>query len=108
MNVGYLVIFFAIVSLMSFGLAWWLAKRARRLSRRKILLLAPLPLPAIILILGLYIITNVSMTSAEACGIDACGMAIAGVFVGYTAALVAYVLGMAAAEIACRLAGHPQ
>ena len=105
---SYLAIFFAVVCLLSFGLAWLLARKANRLSRRKVLLLAPLPLPAIVFALGAYVIINVSMTSKEYCGIDACGMAIAGVIVGYTASLVAYVLGMAAAELACRLARHPE
>ena len=107
-DLSYLVIFLAVVCLLSFGLAWWLAKRSRRLTRRRILLLAPLPLPAVVFALGIYIMIDVSMTPAEVCGVDACGMAIAGVIVGYTASLVAYVLGMAAAEIACRVAGHPE
>jgi len=107
-DLSYLAIFFAIVCLLSFGLAWLLIKKAPRLSRRQILLLSPLPVPAIVVALGVYLIVDVSMTPAGECGVDACGFAIAGAIVGFTSSLVAFVLGMAAAELACRLARHPE
>jgi ABC-type spermidine/putrescine transport system permease subunit II len=81
MNFGYLILFIGLECLLSFALAWWLVRRSKHMSRRKLLLIAPLPVPALIFALGIYVIVNVSSLSREECGVDACGFAIAGIIV---------------------------
>ena len=103
-DLGYLLIFLAVVAVLSFGAAWLLVRKASKLSRRQILLIAPLPVPALVMGLCFYVTIDAYSATAEECGVDACGMAIAAAFVAASAAIVVYFLGVVVAALAHRLA----
>ena len=98
----YLLLFFAIASGISFGLAWLLTKTSERLSRRRILLLAALPVPGILIGLAVYMGVRVSMLTAEECGVDACAYTMIGVVMLTGFAIIAWALGWASAGRAYR------
>ena len=102
-DLGYLLTFVAAVGALTAGITWWLVTKMPRLSRRRIVAIAPLPLPALLSLLCLYVAIDAASASAEECGVDACGMAIGAAVFGMTAAIVVYFLGMVVAEGTLRL-----
>jgi hypothetical protein len=100
----YLAIFFGVVAGCSGWSAYSLAKKNPLVSRARILILTPLPIPAMLLALCTFVVYDTSTASAEECGVDACAMAAASAMYVAAAALVVYFLGMIAAELGYRWA----
>jgi hypothetical protein len=101
-GIGYLASFMAVVGTLSAGIAWLLATKWPSLSRRRIVAIAPLPLPAMLILLCVIVAIDAARASAEECGVDACGMAMAGAMFGAVTALVVYFLGTVIAEVTLR------
>ena len=72
-------------------------------SRRRAVLLAALPVPAIVWILCLYLFVLSASASKEECGVDACGMMIMAATYVSLYALFAYGAGTAAAWLTLKL-----
>ena len=100
----YLLAFFTVATGISFGLAWFLAKKAQRLSRGRILLFATLPVPGLLIAMAAYMTIQVLMLTAEECGVDACAYTMIGVVMLTGFAIMVWALGRAAAAYAYRMA----
>ena len=100
----YLIVLLLVVGAISYDAARRLALRPRPMSRRRIILVAPLPIPAILIGLCTYVSIDAFTAPAEECGVDACGMAAAAaMFVG-SAAVLLYFIGMCTAALGIRQA----
>ena len=98
-----LAILVATAVLPSMFLAWFFAGRRPDWRSRRVILLSAIPVPAMILLLCVAVFITAALSSKEACGVDACGMAMmAATFVaGY--ALIALGVAVGAAWLVCRL-----
>ena len=95
----YLIVLLLVVGGISYATALKMAAKPQPMSRRRIVLIAPLPIPAVLIGLCVYVATNALAATAKECGVDACGMAIAAaMFVG-SAAIILYFVGMWAAAL---------
>ena len=100
----YLLSFFTVATGISFSFAWLLAKKAHSLSRGRILLVATLPVPGLLIVLAAYMTAQVLMLTAEECGVDACAYTMIGVVMLTAFAIIAWALGWVAAAYAYRMA----
>jgi ABC-type tungstate transport system substrate-binding protein len=107
-DIGYLAIFLVFAAIIAFSVAWSLAKWAQRLSRRRILLIASLSVPTVLIGLSIYSFVMVSTMTAEQCGVDACGYAILGATILAGLAVLTGFLGWAVAVLAYRMARAPK
>ena len=82
----------AVVALCSFALAW-LFGRFTKSSKRRAVAFSAVPLPAVGLLLSLWVIVDASTASREKCGVDACGMAIAASLTVILLSVLAFLLG---------------
>lgn len=81
-----------------------LVLRGRGWSRRRLILTASVPLPLLGALLCVALFVSAMLASAERCGVDACGMAMAFAMFGLAYAAGALLLGAAAAAgIVCSL-----
>ncbi|MBO9623470.1 MAG: hypothetical protein J7500_12235 [Sphingomonas sp.] len=85
--------------LASLGLHWWRPGWSRT---RKTLIAAAI-VPGAIVALCAFVFFNAAMSSAESCGVDACGMAIGAAMYVAFAAGIAFLLGWACAYGLLRL-----
>ena len=100
-------LFFLIVILMvTAGISFDTARRLRWRSQpwpvRRILLLAPLPIPAVLFGFSAWLLIDAFNANPEECRVDACGMAAAGAMFMMASALVIYITGLCAASWAVR------
>jgi hypothetical protein len=63
-------------------------------SKRRLISISAAPIPLIVGAFSAYLFIKVSLTTKEQCGVDACGYAMIGVFLGATAAVLLYLFGM--------------
>jgi amino acid transporter len=102
----FILAFVVLTCLCAAGLSVLLNKRRSTWSRRKILLVAAMPLPGIVGLLCFWVFAKAWVALLffeESCGVDACGMAImASSFILIWTA-VAYALGLVFAALVLRL-----
>jgi len=85
------------------GAAWVLQRSLDHWSKHRIAFLAALPIPLILWGFCAYVFATAAMASKAACGVDACGMAIAGAMMGALAGVILYFLGIASAAATIQL-----
>jgi hypothetical protein len=81
----------ALVALSAFSLAW-LFGRFTKSSRRRAVAFSAAPIPVVGLLLSIWVIVDAAISSAEECGVDACGMAIAAAFTVIILSVLAFLL----------------
>lgn len=89
------------------GAAWWLAKRRAGWSVRRVGMIAALPLPGIAAALCLLVIGKAvldGIVRPEACGLNACAMAMSAGFVLLLQALGVYGVSLVPAFLVTKLA----
>ncbi|MFL6773676.1 MAG: hypothetical protein ACJ8D5_04250 [Sphingomicrobium sp.] len=89
-------------ALASIGLAALLGRQRPRWPKARIVLLAPLPLPLLILGPCAYVIGDAALAPPEQCGVDACGMAMMAGMFGAAVALLLYFLGIGLTAVTVR------
>ena len=80
-----------------------LARTLPAWSRRRIVIISPLPLPLVILGVCAFVFGNAAFAPKEECGVDACGMAMAGAMFGAVAAMVLYGIGAVCSAVTAQL-----
>ena len=88
----------AIVAAVSLLLAFILGRRTSW-SERRIVRVAALPIPTIVVALAIYILIDAYTATREECGVDACGMAAAGAMMLLAVAIVAFLISLGLAKI---------
>jgi len=92
---------------VTFGLAYLLARWRKHWSNPKVKLIAALPVPGLLMVLTAFVVGHALVTSVvdpEACGADACGMAMMFGTMGFGAGLAAYIIALLPASMGVRLA----
>lgn len=82
----------------------WLLSRYSHWTRRRVLIAAALPLPGIVGTLCVVLFLHAAFSSRQACGVDACGMAMAAAITGLFLAVMAFAVGLGLASVALKLA----
>lgn len=101
--------FFALVCascIATFVLAYLLASRCKHWSDRKVMLISALPVPGLLMALTAFVIGHAIFTGIvdpEACGVDACGMAMMFGSIGFAAGFAAYIIALLPASRGIRL-----
>jgi hypothetical protein len=93
----------AVLGALAFVAAFLLG-RFSRWTRRRVLIASSVPIPGILAALCVAIFVHAASSSREACGIDACGMAMAAALTGFVTALAALALCSVFALLGLRLA----
>ncbi|MFC7537479.1 hypothetical protein ACFQPG_08880 [Sphingomonas sp. GCM10030256] len=96
------LLFVAVVAAPAYGATVVLSRRYPYISRSKLLSLAPLPLPGLLVAMSVIMIFDAYFSTDEECGVDACAMALVGAVFVTAAAIIAYAVGVAAAAFAYR------
>jgi hypothetical protein len=82
--------------------AWLLATWRRGWSSRKVALIAALPFPAVFAALCLFVLVRASLAPKEACGVDACAMAMAFALIALFWTALGYGIGVGMAALVVR------
>lgn len=93
----------AVLGALAF-VAAFLFGRFSRWTRRRVLIASTAPIPGLLAALCVAIFVHAAFSSREACGIDACGMAMAAALTGFVIALAAFGLCSVLALLGLRLA----
>jgi hypothetical protein len=99
------VLIIALTGLPSGALAMALTNYKPNWPKKRVILLAALPLPLLLWILSRVVVMNAMTASQEECGVDACGMAAASGFFGMLLGFVMLVTGLVVATLAYRAFG---
>jgi hypothetical protein len=67
-------------------------------SRRRIMLVSASPVPSMVLAACIYVFVRAATASAEACGVDACDMAMMAATLGLGIAIAGFAVGLIACE----------
>jgi hypothetical protein len=87
------IYFVVLPSVMAAPTALIVRRRFRHWSPRRIILLSPAPFSGIAVLLAILLITMVTLSTAKACGVDACGMALFGAMLLLALALIIHSVG---------------
>ncbi|MES2326650.1 MAG: hypothetical protein V4499_04880 [Pseudomonadota bacterium] len=79
--------------------------RRSRWRKGWIVFLSAVPVPAVLILLCIVVFVSAATASKEACGVDACGMAMAGAMMLVIAAVVLYLIGTVIALLTAYLIG---
>lgn len=91
-DIGLLFITTLAIVTVSVLLSHWIVARKPGWRSGKIAWLSALPVPLMAWVLALYIVVRAMTASAEQCGVDACGMAMAGAVMIALSAVVIYLV----------------
>jgi membrane associated rhomboid family serine protease len=94
--------FLLLCAVMSALGTWSFNRRQYRWSDQKLVLIAALPVPALLTVLSVFILVRALMASKAACGVDVCAMAEHVALVGLLWAAVGYGIGLGTATLATR------
>lgn len=89
-------------------LPFFLDRALPRWSKRRIVLLSALLVPALIIGTSVFLFADAALSSREQCGVDACGMMMAAAIYGLIVAAILYFVGMLIAVLGARFVGGPE
>jgi hypothetical protein len=101
----FLILFLSLAGTCAASLAWYLATKGQEWRRRKIVIVAALPIPGLIGLACLWVFGNALFATAtrpETCGVDACGMAMMFSLMGLASALGVFAFASVVAWIVCK------
>ncbi|NWK95467.1 hypothetical protein DM806_07250 [Sphingobium lactosutens] len=94
-DIGLVFISGLAITALSVLCSHWIVALRPRWSSRRIALLSALPLPLLACLLAAFVFLRAAMASKQDCGVDACGMAMAGSMMLGLTALILYLVAFA-------------